>query len=134
VDLDFLNFMPTVLSDVQHASVQYILDSVVSSLLEKPTRRFIYVEMAFFSRWWKQQTSATQDAVRNLVRQGEPNPRSEKRKPSPACTSANPTSQITYLSIYLCVWGGWGRGVGSSVLLYSQALPGLEFVIRLDWS
>nr|BAE42288.1 unnamed protein product [Mus musculus] len=59
-----------ILSDVQHASVQYILDSVVSSLLEKPTRRFIYVEMAFFSRWWKQQTSATQDAVRNLVRQG----------------------------------------------------------------
>ncbi|XP_036045066.1 lysosomal alpha-mannosidase-like [Onychomys torridus] len=57
-------------NDIQHASVQYILDSVISSLLEDPTRRFIYVEMAFFSRWWKQQTNATQDIVRKLVRQG----------------------------------------------------------------
>ncbi|XP_036044539.1 lysosomal alpha-mannosidase isoform X3 [Onychomys torridus] len=59
-----------ILNDIQHASVQYILDSVISSLLEDPTRRFIYVEMAFFSRWWKQQTNATQDIVRKLVRQG----------------------------------------------------------------
>uniref|UniRef100_A0A8C2N314 Alpha-mannosidase n=1 Tax=Cricetulus griseus TaxID=10029 RepID=A0A8C2N314_CRIGR len=59
-----------ILNDVQHASVQYILDSVICSLLEDPTRRFIYVEMAFFSRWWKEQTNATQDTVRALVRQG----------------------------------------------------------------
>lgn len=75
--------MPTVLNDVQHASVQYILDSVICSLLEDPTRRFIYVEMAFFSRWWKEQTNATQDTVRALVRQGESAPRSERQKPSP---------------------------------------------------
>lgn len=59
-----------ILNDVQHASVQYILDSVIASLLENPTRRFIYVEMAFFSRWWKEQTNATQDVVRRLVHQG----------------------------------------------------------------
>nr|XP_048290616.1 lysosomal alpha-mannosidase isoform X1 [Myodes glareolus] len=59
-----------ILNDIQHASVQYILDSVISSLLEDPTRRFIYVEMAFFSRWWKEQTNATKDTVRELVRQG----------------------------------------------------------------
>ncbi|XP_036748766.2 lysosomal alpha-mannosidase isoform X2 [Manis pentadactyla] len=57
-------------NDVQHAGVQYILDSVVSALLEEPTRRFIYVEIAFFSRWWQRQTNATQEAVRDLVRQG----------------------------------------------------------------
>ncbi|EPY83529.1 Lysosomal alpha-mannosidase precursor isoform 2-like protein [Camelus ferus] len=57
-------------NDVQHAGVQYILDSVISSLLVEPTRRFIYVEIAFFSRWWHQQTNATQEIVRNLVRQG----------------------------------------------------------------
>ncbi|XP_055477049.1 lysosomal alpha-mannosidase isoform X2 [Psammomys obesus] len=57
-------------NDIQHASVQYILDSVISALLADPTRRFIYVEMAFFSRWWKEQTSATQDTVQELVRQG----------------------------------------------------------------
>ncbi|KAL2764393.1 lysosomal alpha-mannosidase isoform 2 precursor [Daubentonia madagascariensis] len=54
----------------QHASVQYILDSVISALLADPTRRFIYVEIAFFSRWWHQQTNATQEVVRDLVRQG----------------------------------------------------------------
>ncbi|XP_052022231.1 lysosomal alpha-mannosidase isoform X2 [Apodemus sylvaticus] len=59
-----------ILSDVQHASVQYILDSVIAALQENPTRRFIYVEMAFFSRWWEHQSNATQDIVRNLVRQG----------------------------------------------------------------
>ncbi|CAK7293605.1 Lysosomal alpha-mannosidase [Vulpes lagopus] len=57
-------------NDVQHAGVQYILDSVILSLLMEPTRRFIYVEIAFFSRWWHQQTNATQEVVRNLVRQG----------------------------------------------------------------
>ncbi|XP_027990414.2 lysosomal alpha-mannosidase isoform X2 [Eptesicus fuscus] len=55
---------------IQHAGVQYILDSVIASLLAEPTRRFVYVEMAFFSRWWHQQTNATQDVVRDLVRQG----------------------------------------------------------------
>lgn len=70
-----LTFMSTVRNDIQRASVQNILDSVISSLLAEPTRRFIYVEMAFFSRWWKQQTNETQDSVRELVRQGEPAPR-----------------------------------------------------------
>ncbi|XP_058146251.1 lysosomal alpha-mannosidase [Dasypus novemcinctus] len=57
-------------NDIQHAGVQYILDSVVSALLAEPTRRFVYVEMAFFARWWHQQTNATQAIVRDLVRQG----------------------------------------------------------------
>ncbi|KAK2502693.1 hypothetical protein MC885_007056 [Smutsia gigantea] len=57
-------------NDIQHAGVQYILDSVISSLLEEPTRRFLYVEIAFFSRWWQRQTNATQEVVRDLVRQG----------------------------------------------------------------
>uniref|UniRef100_A0A667WC52 Alpha-mannosidase n=1 Tax=Myripristis murdjan TaxID=586833 RepID=A0A667WC52_9TELE len=41
-------------NDIQHAGVQYILDSVVDQLLKNPDRRFIYVETAFFFRWWKQ--------------------------------------------------------------------------------
>lgn len=57
-------------NDIQHAGVQYILDSVVSELLANPERRFVYVEMAFFARWWRQQTNATQQIVRDLVRQG----------------------------------------------------------------
>lgn len=91
---DCLTPVPTVHNNIQHAGVQYILDSVISSLLAEPTRRFIYVEMAFFSRWWHQQTNATQDVVRDLVRQGELPQGSEKRKPSLASVSSTLASLI----------------------------------------
>lgn len=48
---------------IQHAGVQYILDSVIQELLADPNRTFIYVEMAFFARWWDQQTDEMKDAV-----------------------------------------------------------------------
>ncbi|XP_040846183.1 lysosomal alpha-mannosidase-like [Ochotona curzoniae] len=51
-------------------AVKDILDSVFAALQAEPSRRFVCVEMAFFSRWWHQQTNATQQAVRELVRQG----------------------------------------------------------------
>uniref|UniRef100_A0A5F9DHN8 Lysosomal alpha-mannosidase n=1 Tax=Oryctolagus cuniculus TaxID=9986 RepID=A0A5F9DHN8_RABIT len=50
----------TVRNELHHGAVQYILDSVISALRAEPSRRFVYVEMAFFSRWWHQQTNATQ--------------------------------------------------------------------------
>ena len=58
-------------NDIQHAAVQYILDSVIESLLDNPARRFIYVEIAFFWRWWLQQTEQMHDTVRQLVNEGE---------------------------------------------------------------
>jgi lysosomal alpha-mannosidase len=54
-------------NDIQHAAVQHILDSVIESLLENPDRRFIYVEIAFFWRWWLQQTEEMRNTVRQLV-------------------------------------------------------------------
>ena len=44
--------------------VQYILDSVVDELSKDPNKRFIFVEMAFFWRWWRQQTPKTQITVK----------------------------------------------------------------------
>jgi hypothetical protein len=44
---------------------------VIESLLENPDRRFIYVEIAFFWRWWIQQTEDMQNTVRKLVNQGK---------------------------------------------------------------
>jgi hypothetical protein len=35
---------------IQHAGVQYILDSVLAALEANPDRRFTYVEQAFLSR------------------------------------------------------------------------------------
>ncbi|KAK7930611.1 hypothetical protein WMY93_007006 [Mugilogobius chulae] len=57
-------------NDIQHAGVQYILDSVVDQLLKNPQRRFIYVETAFFYRWWKRQDEDMRNNVRTLVNQG----------------------------------------------------------------
>ncbi|KAH3742715.1 Lysosomal alpha-mannosidase [Pelomyxa schiedti] len=51
--------------------VQYILDTVVSSLAANPKRRFTYVEMAFFTKWWEQQTEETKSLVQTLVKNGQ---------------------------------------------------------------
>ncbi|XP_033115581.1 lysosomal alpha-mannosidase-like [Anneissia japonica] len=57
-------------NSIQHAGVQYILDSVVSELQRDPDKRFIYVEVAFFERWWNEQTVSTKNVVKNLVNEG----------------------------------------------------------------
>lgn len=55
----------------QTAAVQYILDSVIHALALNPYRKFTYVEMAFFERWWRLQTPAMQEQVRKLVKNGQ---------------------------------------------------------------
>ncbi|XP_033643770.1 lysosomal alpha-mannosidase-like [Asterias rubens] len=57
-------------NDIQHAGVQYILDTVVSELLKDPEKRFIYVEIAFFERWWNEQTDKMKGLVKQLVNEG----------------------------------------------------------------
>ncbi|XP_055327449.1 lysosomal alpha-mannosidase-like isoform X2 [Paramacrobiotus metropolitanus] len=57
-------------NDIQQAGVQYILDSVVASLIENSNRKFTYVETAFFWRWWQEQAESTKTAVINLVNNG----------------------------------------------------------------
>ena len=52
------------------AGVRLILDGVVAALRADPHKRFVYCEMAFFSRWWRQQGASTQAAVRALVAEG----------------------------------------------------------------
>ncbi len=56
---------------IQRAAVQYVLDSLVLALDENPDRRFIYVEIAFFWRWWNEQTDAIRDKVRGFVNDGK---------------------------------------------------------------
>ncbi|XAR73763.1 Alpha-mannosidase [Bertholletia excelsa] len=57
-------------NSIQGACVENVLDSVVMSLLKDPNRRFIYVEMAFFQRWWEEQSVEIQEVVRKLVDAG----------------------------------------------------------------
>ncbi len=55
-------------NSIQHAGVQYILDSVVPALQQNKDRKFIYVEIAFFKRWWDQQDERMKGIVKELVR------------------------------------------------------------------
>ncbi|XP_037825869.1 lysosomal alpha-mannosidase isoform X2 [Lucilia sericata] len=55
---------------IQKAGVQYILDSVVQELLKDPQKRFIYVESAFFFKWWREQEPELQEQVKMLVNEG----------------------------------------------------------------
>jgi lysosomal alpha-mannosidase len=41
--------------------VQLILDEVIPELVKDPAKRFSYVEMKFFTMWWKNQTEETKD-------------------------------------------------------------------------
>ena len=57
--------------DITPVGVQYILDSVVPELMKDPKKRFIYVEMAFFQRWWREQHDIMRHHVRRLVENGQ---------------------------------------------------------------
>ncbi|CAF4124031.1 unnamed protein product, partial [Adineta steineri] len=57
-------------NDIQYAGVQHILDSVIHALDENPDRRFMYVEIGFFWRWWNQQTDDIRNKVKQFVNQG----------------------------------------------------------------
>ncbi|GBG61654.1 hypothetical protein CBR_g23169 [Chara braunii] len=58
-------------NSIQVAAVQYILDSVLKSLLQNCDRKFMYVEQAFFQRWWREQNHHMQSLVRRLVDRGQ---------------------------------------------------------------
>ena len=53
-------------NSIQHAGVQYILDSVMPALKANPDRQFLYIEQAFFQRWWREQDEFWQKSVENL--------------------------------------------------------------------
>ena len=53
---------------IQAGAVQYILDTAIFSLQQNANRTFIYVEMAFFERWWSEQTAEVKASVKTLVK------------------------------------------------------------------
>ncbi|KAK7252975.1 hypothetical protein RIF29_37311 [Crotalaria pallida] len=58
-------------NSIQNACVENVLDSVVMSLQRDPNRKFVFAEMAFFHRWWVEQSVETQAQVRKLVEAGQ---------------------------------------------------------------
>jgi len=55
---------------IQHAAVRFILDTTIMALEQNPERKFTYVEMAFFSKWWEEQTDVKRQSVKKLVEEG----------------------------------------------------------------
>lgn len=58
-------------SNIQNAGVEHIIDSVIQELLKDRNRRFIYVETAFFWKWWKRQHDSLRHKVKKLVNSGQ---------------------------------------------------------------
>ncbi|KAL3617629.1 hypothetical protein CASFOL_037950 [Castilleja foliolosa] len=58
-------------NSIQGACVQNVLDSLILALLSDKNRKFIYVEQAFFQRWWRNQSNDTKTKVQTLVNSGQ---------------------------------------------------------------
>lgn len=58
-------------NNIQIAGVETILDSVVDALKKDHNRRFIYVETAFFWKWWIKQHDTVKARVRRFVKNGQ---------------------------------------------------------------
>ncbi|KAK2662240.1 hypothetical protein Ddye_000814 [Dipteronia dyeriana] len=58
-------------NSIQGACVQNVLDSIVPALLADKNRKFIYVEQAFFQRWWRDQSEEVQNIVKQLINSGQ---------------------------------------------------------------
>eukprot|EP01059_Diplonema_ambulator_P005004 TRINITY_DN14746_c0_g1_i1.p1 TRINITY_DN14746_c0_g1~~TRINITY_DN14746_c0_g1_i1.p1 ORF type:complete len:1132 (+),score=491.47 TRINITY_DN14746_c0_g1_i1:52-3396(+) len=54
-----------------YEQVYYILDTLLVRLNEDPNRRFMFVETAFFARWWDQQPASKQALMKTLVERGQ---------------------------------------------------------------
>ena len=56
--------------DIQRAGVLYVINGIYDSLMKDPAKKFTYVEMAFFQKWWYEQSEEIQANVKVLVQEG----------------------------------------------------------------
>jgi len=52
---------------IDNACVKSILDGVTEELLRNPYRKFTYVDMKFFTMWYKKLPNDKQKNVKNLI-------------------------------------------------------------------
>ena len=55
-------------SDLYNGGVQYIIDSVVDELTVDPSKTFVYMEIAYFKRWWEHRDKTWHNKVRKLIK------------------------------------------------------------------
>ena len=54
----------------QRAGVQYVLNGIYDELMKDSDKKFTYVEMAFFQKWWHEQSDEIKLNVQKLVNEG----------------------------------------------------------------
>ena len=54
-----------------HTETKKILDSVVSTVSQKPNRRFIWAETSYFSRWWQDSSNSQRQTAKRLIDNGQ---------------------------------------------------------------
>uniref|UniRef100_A0A240SWY6 Alpha-mannosidase n=1 Tax=Glossina morsitans morsitans TaxID=37546 RepID=A0A240SWY6_GLOMM len=79
-------------TNIQRAHVESIMDTVVEELLKDERRRFVYVEMAYFSLWFNRQTPQMQETVRKLVKE-------ERLQFAGGAWTANDEATVHYQSV-----------------------------------
>lgn len=57
--------------DIQWTGVANTIESMVDALLQNPARRFVQIEMKFFSMWFYEQSETRKMQVRSLVKNGQ---------------------------------------------------------------
>eukprot|EP01047_Picozoa_sp_COSAG01_P038826 COSAG01_NODE_3170_length_6472_cov_2.238820_5_plen_441_part_00 len=67
---DDTGYLSTV-DEYYESNVRSILTTVTQELQKNPERKFTYVEIAFFAKWWEEQTNVTKDVFRQLVAAGQ---------------------------------------------------------------
>ncbi|CAO2825488.1 unnamed protein product [Amaranthus hypochondriacus] len=50
---------------------RHILDTIVESLSKDPRRKFIWEEMSYLERWWRDSSESKREAFTNLVKNGQ---------------------------------------------------------------
>ncbi|KAJ4972798.1 hypothetical protein NE237_005972 [Protea cynaroides] len=50
---------------------RHILDTIVDTLSQDSRRKFIWEEMSYLERWWRDSSDAKREAIRNLVKNGQ---------------------------------------------------------------
>ena len=68
-NLDILDYYTT--GTHKTNNVRNILDTATQGLAANPDRKFIYVEVAFFQLWWKEQNATWRKEVRAMVDRGQ---------------------------------------------------------------
>jgi hypothetical protein len=58
-------------NSIQRVSMKLVLDSIMVGLDQNADRKFIFVESAFFARWWDEQDTAMKTKVHNFVKNGQ---------------------------------------------------------------